>query len=113
MTLTLGYCPLLWMYLGRVLNRKINYLHERAPRIVYRGSISSFDELLEKDHSFTIHHRNISLVIELHKIKENLSNEIMSIIFPLTLIKYNLQTYPIKCQCCPHIGTSQLICFAN
>ena len=21
--------------------------------------------------------------------------------------------YPIKCQCCPHIGTSQLICCAN
>ena len=81
------------MFHGRVLNRKINHLHERSLRIVYRGSISSFHEFLQKDHFFTIHHRNIqSLAIELYKIKENLSNEIMSSIFPPRLIKYNLRT---------------------
>ena len=34
------YCPLVWMFHGRVLNRKINYLHERSLRIAYEGSIS-------------------------------------------------------------------------
>ena len=49
--------------------------------------------MLQKDHSFTIHERNIqSLAVELYKIKENLSNEIMSSIFPLRLIKCNLRT---------------------
>ena len=87
-----GYCPLVWMFHGRVLNRKINHLHERSLRIVYKDSISSFHELFQKDHSFTIHHRNIqSLAVELYKIKENLLNEIMSSIFPPRLIKYNLQ----------------------
>ena len=66
-----GYCPLVWMFHGRVLNRKINHLHERSLRIVYKDSISSFHELLQKDHSFTIHLRNIqSLPIELYKIKK-------------------------------------------
>ena len=88
-----GYCPLVWMFHGRVLNRKINHLHERSLRIVYKDSISSFHELLQKDHSFTIHLTNIqSLDIELYKIKENLSNEIMSSVFPPRLIKYNLRT---------------------
>ena len=85
-----GYCQLVWMFHRRVLNRKINHLHERSLRIVYRDSISSFQELLQKEHSFTIFHRNIqSLAIKLYKIKENLSNEIMSSISPHRLIKYN------------------------
>ena len=67
-------CPLVWMFHGRVLNRKINHLQGRPLKIVYKDSISSFHELPQKDHSFTIHDRNIeSLTIELSKIKENFS----------------------------------------
>ena len=73
----------IWMFHGRVLNRKINHLHEPSLRIIYRGSMSSFHELFQKDFFFTIHHRSIkSLAIELYKINENLSNEIMSSISP-------------------------------
>ena len=56
-----GYCPLVWMFHSRKLNNRINTLHERALRIVYQDRISSFDELLSKDGSFTIHERNIRL----------------------------------------------------
>ena len=31
-----GYCPLVWIFHGRALNRKINHLHERSLRIVYK-----------------------------------------------------------------------------
>ena len=87
------YCPLIWMLHGRLLNRKINHLHEHSLRTVYKDSVSSFHELLQKDHSFTIHHRNIqSLATELYRINKNLPNEIMSSIFPTSLIKYNLRT---------------------
>ena len=88
-----GYCPLVWMFHGRVLNRKINHLHEPSLRILYKDSISSFYVLLQKDHFFTIHYRTLkSLAIELHEMKEILSNEIMSSIFLPRLIKYNLRT---------------------
>ena len=30
----LGYCPLVWMFYGRVLNKKINHLHKRSLRII-------------------------------------------------------------------------------
>ena len=53
------YCPLVWMFHGRQINDKINKLHERALRIVYNDTITSFEELLVKDKTFTIHHPNI------------------------------------------------------
>ena len=87
-----GYCPLVWMFHGRVPNRKINHLHVRSLRIVYKNSISSFPELLQRDHCFTIHHSNIRSHIEPYKIKENISNEIMRSISPPRLIKYNFRT---------------------
>ena len=47
-----NYCPLIWMFHSRTLNSKINCLRERALRIVYSDSKSSFCEYLEKDNSF-------------------------------------------------------------
>ena len=52
-----GYCPLTWMFHGRGLNNKINRIHERALRITYNDK-SSYGELLTKDRSVTIYHRN-------------------------------------------------------
>ena len=47
------------MFHSRTLNTKINRLHKKAFRIVYGDFKSKFDELFEKDGSFSIHHRNI------------------------------------------------------
>ena len=54
-----GYCPLVWMMHNRRLNNRINRIHERALRLVYKDDSSSFEELLKIDNSFTIHERNI------------------------------------------------------
>ena len=42
-----NYCPLLWMFHSRILNKKINKLHERALRIVYKNDDLNFQELLD------------------------------------------------------------------
>ena len=88
-----GYCPLTWMFHSRKANHKINHIHERALRIVYEDHESSFENLLKKDNSVCIHHKNIqSLAIELFKVKNNLSNTIMGDIFETRNINYNLRS---------------------
>ena len=68
-----NYCPLIWMCHSRDLNQKINKLHERALRAVHRNENLTFEELLEKEKSFTIHERNLQrLATEMYKVKHNL-----------------------------------------
>ena len=88
-----GYWPLIWMFHSRRVNNKINHLHERSLRIVYKDNYSSYVDLLGKDKSFTIHQRNIqSLAVELFKVKRNLSNVIMCNIFKKRTLTYNLRS---------------------
>ena len=54
-----GYFPVVWMFHSRELNKKINHIHERSLRIVYKDYNSFFNDLLKKDKSVCIHDRNI------------------------------------------------------
>ena len=70
------------MFCSRKMNRKINHIHERALRLVYKDYNSSFEELLIKDKSVTIHHRNIQKVaIEMFKVKNSLCPEFIKSLF--------------------------------
>ena len=76
------YCPLTWMFYSRKTNNRINNLHERALRLVYSDYESTFEDLLTKDGSFTVHHYNIqTLAIELYKVYNNISQTIFGELF--------------------------------
>ena len=78
---------------SRANNNKINRLHERCLRIVYNNKQSSFNELLEKDGSVSIHMRNTQiLATEMYKLINNLSPPIMNRVFKLNSdSRYNLR----------------------
>ena len=80
------------MFHSRKLNERINHIHERALRIVYKDYNLSFQELLIEDNTLSIHHRNLQkLVTEILKVKNTLSPEFMNV---LEFIKkpYSLRT---------------------
>ena len=77
-----SYCPLVWMFCSRTMNKKINHIHERALRLVYQDYVTSFEGLLKKDNSLTFHHRNIHQVaIEMYKVRHDLSPPFMKELF--------------------------------
>ena len=81
------------MFYSRKANSKINHIHERSLRIVYKNNIPSFEELLKKDKFFCIHKRNIQLLsIELFKVKINPCNRKMCDIFETRNLDYNLRS---------------------
>ena len=83
-----SYCPLVWMFHSRGLNKRINKIHEKSLRLVYNDNLSPFAELLAKDNSVTIHDRNLQvLATEIYK-------AIIKNIFDLKNISYNLRSGP-------------------
>ena len=71
----------------------MNHLYKKTLRIVYKDYISSFENILKRDKSVTIHHRNIqSLAIELFKVKQILSNSMLCNNFQTRLISSNLRS---------------------
>ena len=84
----------MWMFRNKTLNNKINRLHERALRLVYKNSRSSFADLLSMDNSFSIHHRHLQkLAIETYEVKHSLSPPFMKCIFPTSnIINNDLRT---------------------
>ena len=71
-----SYCPLLWMFDSRKLNYRINKTRER---IVYNDHQFTFEKLLERGNSFTIHERNLQkCAIEMFKVNNELSVQLVS-----------------------------------
>ena len=88
-----SYCPLVWMFHSRGVNNKINSLHEKSLRLIYKNKPNlSFDDLLKENKSVKIHQRNLqTLATEIYKVKNDLGPEIMKEVFQFIEKPYNLR----------------------
>ena len=87
-----GCCPLIWMFHSRRLINKINSIHEKALRITYQDHISTFQELLNKDNSVSIHYTNLqALATEMFKSHRGLFPDILREIFVPKISLHNLR----------------------
>ena len=50
------------MFHSRNNNKKITHLHERCLRLIYSDKSSSYEELLERDGSVSIHRKNAQVI---------------------------------------------------
>ena len=70
------------MVVLRVLNNKINNIHEGAFRVVYQDKKFSFETLLKRDKFVSIHMKShIYLAVEVVQVKKCHSPEILKEIF--------------------------------
>ena len=87
------YCPLIWMFLSRQLDQKVNKIQERALRITYKDTESTYCELLQKDCAVTIHTKNLQILMtEMYKTKNELNPLFMRAIFRENTTRYNLRS---------------------
>ena len=88
-----AYCPLVWMFCFRQSNNLINKVHERALKLIYQDNCN-VDVLLEKQHNFSIHQRNLQdLMTEIYKIVNGIAPLIRNSLFALHLNQHNLRNF--------------------
>ena len=80
------------MFHCRTQNNKINKLHERVLRLVYKNDNLTFQELPKLDNSVTIHYRNLQILSTgMYKAKNHISPLPMQELFTKQDIPYNLR----------------------
>ena len=63
-----NYCPLIWLFCNKGANKEINRTHKRVLRILYKDYESSFETLLTRNGSDSIHVKNVQkLMTEIYK----------------------------------------------
>ena len=68
-----SYCKLIWMFSSRRSNNLINRIQERSLKTVYNHKSSIVKELLQRNKSVSIHHKNIqTLTKEMFKVVKNI-----------------------------------------
>ena len=95
---------------SRKSNNEINLLHERALWMIYNDQISLFQELFDKDISFTVRHFNIqSLAIEMFQVINNIAATIIDDYLPHIIVTTFTQNPSLLFQVCVQSITIKIL----
>ena len=84
----------MWMFSSRRSNNLINRIHESSLRTVYNDTRSTFQELLQRIRSVSIHHKNIqTLTTEVFKVVNNIGPPIMKKFFDFKENRYSIRKF--------------------
>ena len=79
--------------MSQTLECAFNNTHEGALTLTFKDNQSSFKQFLEKNHSMTVHHKNVQvLVTQIFKVKNILATNIMTDVSELKEPTYILQS---------------------
>ena len=85
-----SYWPVILMFHDRYLNAKVNKIHERPLRIVYKNTHTDCEALLNIDNALSVHQRNLQcLMTEIYKTKNGLGPSFMRELFKPRDLQYN------------------------
>ena len=88
-----NYCPLVWMFCGKDANHKVDSTHKRVLRVLHNDYDSSFNTLLEKSDTVTIHIKNLQkLMLEIYKSMNQLNPSYIWHLHERKEIQYDLRT---------------------
>ena len=92
-TLQFNYYPFVWIFDSMKFSDRINIIHERTLRFVYRDKKATFEKLLAKGNSATVHHITLQLLAtEIIKERKSLTRDIKKDVFQSKNIKFNLRS---------------------
>ena len=81
------------MFCFRQSNDFINKVHEGALELIYQDNCN-FEVLLEKQHNFSIHHRNLQvLMAEIYKLVNVIAPPIMNSLFTFRLNQHDIRNF--------------------
>ena len=82
------------MYSSRRSNNLINRIHKSSLRTVYNDTNSTFQELLKRNRSVSIHHKNIhTLTMEVFKVVNSICQPFMKTFFDFRENRYNIRKF--------------------
>ncbi len=94
-----NYCPIVWHFCGKVSTRKIEKTQERALRFLHNDKVSSYDVLLAKSGTTTLHVRRLkAIACEVFKSLNDLNPMFMKEMFVEKETPYSLRDNHILCQ---------------
>ena len=87
-----SYCPVTWLFCGKVNSGKLEKLQGRALRFVYNDGISSYDVLLSRGNLLSLSmYRLRFLAIEVFKCVSNDNPKYLNTLFVKKSSKYGLR----------------------